>query len=281
MARHHSPLPDVQQSARQAASHPWVERLARFGYAAKGVVYFIVGLLAAQAAFGPGGQTTDTDGALSTILHQPFGKFLLALTAIGLIGYALWRFVQTIVDPEHSGEPNSAQRILQRIGYAFSAIAYTGLAFTAVQLIRGIDSGGGDSTRDWTARLMDQPFGRWLVGLAGLVVLAVGVSYLYQAYKASFQRSFNLHRMNTTQRRWAKWLGQFGIAARGVVFGIIGSFLVLAAFQSNPNQARGLGGVLATLARQPFGPWLLGSIALGLIAYSGNCIIEARYRRIN
>jgi hypothetical protein len=111
-------------------------------------------------------------------------------------------------------------------------------------------------------------------------VIAVGLSYLYQAYKAEFQRRFKLHQMSQTERQWAKRLGQFGIAARGVVFGIIGLFLVLAALHSNSSQAKGLGDALAILAQQPSGPWLLGIVALGLIAYSIYSLIEARYGRI-
>lgn len=285
MPQNNTPLSDIQQPARRAASHPWIEKLARLGFAAKGIVYFVVGLLAAQVALGTGGRTTDTSGALTTIVNQPFGKFLLALVTIGLVGYALWRLVQAIFDPEHRGtQPEAkqaqAKRIVQRIGYGLGAIAYSGLALTAIKLIMGNPSNGGDSTQDWTARFMGQPFGRWLVGLAGLVVIGVGLSYLYEAYKTKFQRHFNLQLMSEGERRWTKRLGQFGIAARGVVFSIIGSFLVLAALRQNANEARGLAGALAALAAQPFGPWLLGTVALGLIAYSIYSLIEARYRQI-
>lgn len=279
--RPNSPISDFAQPARQAAAHPGVEKLARFGYAAKGFVYFLVGLLAAQAALGKGGKTTDSSGALTTLVNQPFGKGLLALITIGLLGYALWRIVQTLFDPEHSGEKPTAKHILQRLGYGFSAIAYLGLAFTAIQLIMGTASNNGDSTSDWTARLMAQPFGRWLVALVGLVVVIVGLSYLYQAYKAKFQRCLNLHQMNQTERQWAKRLGQFGIGARGIVFAIIGIFLISAALRANANEARGVGGALAALAVQPFGAWLLGTVALGLIAYSFYSLLEARYRQIN
>lgn len=280
MARHNSPLSNLEQPARRAASHPWIEKLARLGFAAKGIVYFVVGLLAAQAAFGTGGKTTDSSGALSTIVTQPFGKFLLALVTIGLIGYALWRLVQTIFDPEHAGEPTKAKQIAQRIGYGLSALTYSGLALTAIKLIMGNPTSGGDSTQDWTARFMAQPFGRWLVGLAGLVVIGVGLAYLYEAFKAKFQRHFNLNLMSESERQWTKRLGRCGIAARGIVFGIIGLFLTLAALRQNANEARGLGGALAALAAQPFGPWLLGIVALGLIAYSIYSLIEARYRQI-
>jgi hypothetical protein len=275
------PLPEnIKQPVRQAAAHPWVQRLARLGYAAKGLVYFIVGLLAAQAAFGAGGKTTDTSGALETIVTQPFGKFLLGIVTLGLIGYAVWRLVQTILDPENSNQQMNAKRIAKRLGYAFSAIAYFSLAITSIKLIIGSGSSNSDSVKDSTIYLLSQPFGRWLVVLLGLTVIGVGISYLYQAYKANFRRHFKLAQMSRTEQIWAVRLGRFGIAARGIVFGIIGIFLIIAAIQLDGTEARGLGGALASLAQQPFGPWILGIVALGLIAYGIYSVIEARYRYI-
>ncbi|MEP0959700.1 DUF1206 domain-containing protein [Microcoleus sp. FACHB-1515] len=257
-----------------------MEKLARFGYAAKGVVYFVVGLLAAQVSLTTGGEIINTTGALVTIVKQPFGKFLLILIAMGLAGYVLWRIVQTVFDPDHSNEKMNAKQIVRRIGYGFSAIAYSGLALSAVELITDSEDINGSAIQDWTTRFMAYPFGRWLVGLAGLVMIAVGISYLYQAYKASFQCHFKRYQMSRTEWQWAKILGQFGLAARGIVFGMIGLFLVLAALHSNARAARGLGGVLTMLERQLFGAWMLGTVAFGLIAYSIYCLIEARYRRV-
>lgn len=280
MTRPNSPLHNLKQPARRAAAHPWMEKFARLGYAAKGIVYFVVGLLATQAALTTGGKTTDTVGALATIVNQPFGKFLLVLTAIGLVGYVLWRIIQAVFDPDRSDQETSAKRMVQRIGYGFSAIAYGSLTWTTVELITGTANTSGSRIEDWTARFMGHPLGRGLVGLAGLIVILVGISYLYRAYKADFQYRLKRNQMSRAEQQWAKWLGQVGIAARGVVFGIIGLFLVLAALHSNASEARGLGGALATLARQPFGPWILGAVALGLIAYSIYCLIQAGYRRI-
>lgn len=281
MTRRGPSHPVLSQSARRVASHRWFERFARFGYAAKGIVYFVVGLLAAQAAFTTGGKTTDSSGALQTIITQPFGKFLLALVTIGLIGYACWRFVQTAFDPEHRYENKGVQAIGRRLGYAFSALAYSSLAVTALNLIFGVGgSRGGDSTRDWTARMLSQPFGRWLVGLVGAITIGVGVYYLYNAFKSKFMEELRQSQMSMTERKWAKRAGQFGTAARGIVFGIIGIFLIVAAWRSDATEARGLGGALATLAQQPYGAWLLGCVALGLIAYSVYSLVEARYRQI-
>jgi hypothetical protein len=271
---------NIKQSIRQAASHAWFERLARLGYASKGLVYFIVGFLAAQAAFSMGGRTTDTSGALSEIVNQPFGKFLLFLVTIGIIGYALWRIVQTILDPEHQGQKVDAKRIAQRIGYALSALGYAGLALTAVKLIMGSGGGNSNRTEDLTAQILAQPFGQWLVGLAGSIVIGVGFSYFYEAYKAKFRRHFKLDEMSQTEQTWATRLGRFGIAARGVVFVIIGFFLIQAARLSDASQTKGLGDVLGILAQQPFSPVILGIVPLGLIAYGIYSVIEARYRKI-
>lgn len=271
---------DIQPSIQRVANQAWFDKLARLGYASKGLVYFVVGLLAGQTAMGTGQTPTDTNGALAEIVTQPFGKFLLVIVALGLIGYALWRVVQTILDPEHAGQEVNAKRVAQRLGYALSAITYTGLAFTALKLILGSSDRKGDSTRDWTARLLAQPFGQWLVGLTGLVVIGVSLAFFYEAYKAKFRRHFKHNEMSQQEQLWANRFGRFGIAARGVVFTIIGIFLIVAAIQSNASQARGLSGVLETLASQPSGSWLLGLVALGLIAYSFYSIAEARYRRL-
>ncbi|MBD2007910.1 DUF1206 domain-containing protein [Microcoleus vaginatus ZQ-A3] len=280
MKRDNSPTDSIKDSIGQAASHPWFERLARLGYASKGLVYFIVGFLAAQAAFSTGGRTTDTSGALSEIVNQPFGKIMLFLVTIGIIGYALWRIVQTILDPEHQGQKMDAKRIAQRIGYALSALGYAGLALTAVKLIMGSAVSKSDSTEDLTAQILAQPFGQWLVGLAGSIVIGVGFSYFYEAYKAKFRRHFKLDEMSQTEQKWATRLGRFGIAARGIVFVIIGFFFIQAARLSDASQTKGLGEVLAILAQQPFSPVILALVPLGLIAYGIYSVIEARYRRI-
>jgi Domain of Unknown Function (DUF1206) len=257
----------------------WVERLARFGYASKGVVYGTVGLLAAQTVFGTGGRTTDTQGALQTIVNQQFGKILLSLVAIGLIGFVIWRFVQAIIDPENKG--TAAKGLAQRIGYAANGLIYASLALTAVKIVLGSGGGGNsNSTEDWTARLLSQPFGQWLVGTAGAFVIGLGFYQFYQAFSGKFRKELNLTELSNKEREWVMAICKFGLAARGIVFCIIGWFLIQAANQSNASAAIGLDGVLQALARQPYGPWLLGIVALGLIAYGIYMVIQARYRQL-
>ncbi len=276
----------LEQAGQQAGkavrsavrSNPWVEPLARFGYAARGVVYAVVGLLAIQTAFGGRGQTTGQEGALQRIAEQ--SRLLLVLMAIGLAGYALWRFVQAALDPENKG--TDPKGLAQRGMMVVSGIVYGGLAITAARMASGGSgsSAGGEGSQGMTANLMTKPFGRWLVVLAGLAVIVAGFYQLKEAYTKKFRERLKLQEMNADEQRMATHTGQMGLAARGIVFLITGWFLIQAGLRFDPSQARGLGGALETLASQPSGPWLLGLVALGLVAYGAYSFLEARYRRI-
>lgn len=255
----------------------WIERLARFGYAAKGVVYFIVGLLGMQTAFGVGSKTTDTSPPLQIIVTQPFGKFLLSLVAIGLIGYVVWRFTQAFIDPGHQG--TDMKRVLQRLGYAISGLCYAGLTLAAVQVIVGLEGNNNNLRQDWTARLLEQPFGQGLVAILGVSVIGVGLFYWFEAYTTKFRERFKLAEMSNAQVICVICIGKFGIVARGITFGLIGILLIQAALQSDANEVRGLGGALEVLAQEPSGQWILGIIATGLIAYAIYMLLTARYRR--
>lgn len=255
----------------------WVERLGRLGYATKGAVYALVGALALAVAIGAGGQTTDPSGALETIGEQPFGLILLALITVGLAGYAFWRLFQAVKDPDREG--SDAGGIAKRIGHAVAALAYFGLAIGAGQLAL-TSGGGGGSPQDWTAYLLSQPFGQVLVIGVGVGVVGYSLSQLYQAYEAQFREYLKLGEMSAREDTWITRIGRFGFAARGVVFAIVGIFLVQAGLRFDPSEATGLGGALKELLKQPFGPWLLGLVAFGLIAYGLFMIAMARYRRI-
>lgn len=259
-----------------------METLARFGYVAKGFVYGAIGILALMTAFSVGGgKTTGTSGALQSIAQQPFGQILLILIAIGLVGYVIWRLVEAVNDPEDKG--TDAKGIFSRLGYLMSGIAYVGVAFNAALLAFGSSSGssgGGNSKQDWTAMVMQQPFGRWLVGLGGAIILGIGVYRIYEAYKVKFRKKLNMSELNYQQEDWLVNISRFGIAARGVVFIMLGFFVLQAAHQSNPQQVKGLDGALYTLTQQPYGKVLLTLMALGLVAYAVYLFLQARYRRI-
>jgi hypothetical protein len=271
----------AKRMTRNAATGKWMTGFARVGYAAKGVVYLIIGFLAAKLAIGQGGAATDQRGALHTIYDQPLGKFLLLVVAIGLFAFALWSFIQAIYDTE--GKGSKAKGIMARIGYAAVGIAYAALAFGAFQIATSTGSGGNSSstsTQDATAKLLQLPFGVPLVVIVGLVVLGVAFYLFTTAYKAKFQNTLNLATLSAQVKKAIIFLGRLGYGALGVVFTLIGFFMIVAALQFNPQQAKGLDTALSELLHLPFGPVLLGIVALGLIAYGVYSFVEARYRRL-
>lgn len=269
------------QAARQAGREAgrWIEKLARLGFLAKAAVYGLIGVLALRLAFGlGGGETTDAQGALREIAGAPFGTALLVLVALGLFGYAAWRLVQGALDAEGVG--GDGKGLLKRAGYLGSGVLHALLALTALSLVAGGSGGGSGDEQAWTARLMSHGWGVWLVGLAGLIAVGVGLYQLHLAREARFLRRWRSGEMSATERVWGERAGRAGLAARGVVFAVIGWFLLRAAWQADPGEARGLGGALAEIGAAGYGTWLLGLVALGLVGYAVFCVLEARYRRL-
>ena len=270
----------AEGAARRAS--PWLTRGARLGYAAKGIVYITLGLVALQAAMGAG-QTQDQRGALRTLAEQPAGKLLLGIVAVGLLAYAVWRVIGAVVDSDAKGsEPKG---LAVRGGQAFRGVLYGGLGLEAWRLLRGTAGGTGSSggasgnrTAHWTARAMELPAGRALVVGAGLGVIGYGLYQLWRAWKADVRKHLDLSEVSPETQEWIVRLGRLGYAARGVVFTIIGSFLVRAAMAYDPGRASGLGGALESLEGGTWGPWLLGVVALGLVAYGLFQVVQARYR---
>ena len=253
----------------------WLEIVARAGYAARGVVYLLIGVLAFLAAFAGGaGQTTGTQGALQRILGVPGGNYLLGAVVAGLVAYALWRFIQGVFDAD--GHGTDGKGLVVRMGLLVSGVTHLLLAFFAVSIIAGWGSGGGGAS-DWTARLMSRPYGQWIVGGIGGLIIGAGIVQFVKGYNAGFLK--HLEVLPNTGG-WAVLTCRLGLMARGVVFCIIGGFLVIAAWQQDPSEAKGLGGALSELQSQPFGVWLLRIVAAGLVAFSVYSFIEAGYRRV-
>jgi hypothetical protein len=264
--------------AKQTASGPGLEALARAGYVAKGLVYLIIGVLAARVAIGDGGKITDNSGALRAIYQQPFGRFLLAVVVVGLLGYALWCFCRAVLDLDRVGK--EAKGLAARVGFVVIGVLYLVLAYGGLRLIMGTGSGKSSdtSTKDWTATLLNQSNGKAIVSVVGIVVLLIALYLFYYAYTRQFMRMFGA--VDSRVRTWIERLGQFGYAAQGIVFAEIGIFLIVAAQRHNAGEARGVGGSLQQLTREPYGHFLLAIVALGFIAYGVYGFAQARYRRI-
>lgn len=267
-------------NAIQGDQREWLERFARFGYAAKGFVYVLIGIFAMRAAFGRGGGATDSQGVLADLLHRPFGKIILILTAVGLLGYAVWRMIQAVKDPE--GEGRDAKGLIKRVGYGISSLIHAGLALQAFRLTRGqsSSSGGDSSAQDWTATLMAQPFGRYLAIAAGLAIVAFALSEFWGAYQLKFMKWIKQAELPESTVNAVRTTGRVGHVARGIVMLIVGALITLAAWHFNAEEARGMAGALETLRRQPYGPILMGIVGAGLLAYGVFQFVNARYRVI-
>ena len=271
---------DARGHAETAAWHarPWVRVMARFGYVAKGVVYATIGLLAMLEALGMGGKTASPDGAMQSIGTRPLGGVLLVLLSAGLAGYALWKVVQGVMDPDDRG--SDAHGVVRRVAYVGSGAIHGLLAYTAAQSVFGAEDSSEDAMAA-SAMAYQPPVGRILVAVVGLAVIGVGLYQLYAAYGAKFRGELALGRIGGAKEVWTTLLGRVGTTARALAIGAAGAFLLLAAYQSAPEETRGLGGALETIQHQPLGSYMLGVIAAGLILYGLFMFLVARYRYID
>lgn len=269
---------DAVRTTQKAVNTPVVEGLARAGYIARGIVYLLIGLLAAELAFSGGGKVTDQQGALQTLGAQPFGQIVLILIAIGLVGYSMWGVIRAVLDP--LGRGSDVKGLVERAGFLLSAITYGALAVVTFNAATGVGSAAGaGKPQDISAQLLSKPFGPWLVGILGLFWLGAGLGQLYTAWKADFKKDLRPN-LPANEKTWSERLGRAGYAARGIVFLLIGWFTIQAALTVNPNQAVGFDGALLKLAHQPYGMFLLGIVALGLLCFGIYSMLCARWMRV-
>ena len=272
-------VPDLPRvTARGRAG--WIKGLGRFGLVAKGVSYALVAYLALRLAFGAGGQATSRAGALATIASHSWGEWLLVALALGFAAYALWRLAETIW-PE--GDDDSfAKRTGKRLGSLGRAAIYAGLTYTALKIAFGSTQQQSQSAqaRKATAHVLSWHYGTWIVGIAGGCLVAAGLYNAYRGVKKKFTKRWETESMSRGAKRWGERSGVAGLLARGVVFTLVGAFFIKAALEFDPREAIGLDGALQKLANQAYGEWLLGLVAVGLLAYAIFCFVEARYRRV-
>lgn len=253
--------------------------LARIGFAARGLVYILIGWLAFDVAAN-GGEPTDNQGALGTIVGAPAGHALLAVCALGFFGYAVWRLTEAAVDPENRGQKLKGR--FERLGYAISGLSHIVLGFAAARLALRQTSAeqgspGDQSAESWSAWLLDQPGGVFLLIMVGVVFFVVAGAQAVKSYKARFDELDG----DVPAPHYVRWIGRCGYAARALVFAIIGWFVITAALNHNAEEAGGLGQALSTLRAQHEGALLLSIVACGLGLFGVFSLVEARYRRIN
>ena len=267
---------EARAAAREAA--PWIVRMARVGRAAKGVIYILIGVLALMAAVGSGGGATDTRGALAVIGETTAGRALLALLGAGLLAYMLYALISAATNAER--RKPGPKGVALRIGEAGRGLAYGALGVSALRIMMTAKRPDGNGAERWTGRLMDAPLGRWLVLALGAYVIGYALYQFWLAARKDLRKRLHLAEAGPEGATWVLRLARFGIAARGVVFAIIGWLLLQAGMRHDPNQAGGIRDSLATIGSQPYGRILLGIIAAGLVAYGLWELANARYREM-
>lgn len=261
-------------TARRAAYSPTVETIARVGYAVRGVLYLLIGLLAVRLVIGRAGAAPGPQGAIATIAQQPAGRVLLWIVFIGFLAYALWCFIQFLFNPMH--RPGFGSRIMNLI----NGIVYVFLAWTTYGFLNGSAASSGGSQSKFLGQIMVLPAGRFLVGLIAVIVVIVGINLMMKGIRGTFDRDFNHYALTRDEARIARDTGRFGTFAQGLVLAIIGVLIFFAAYTSNPGQAVGINAVFTTLMQHPYGAAVVIIIGLGLIAFGIYSLMAAAWFRL-
>lgn len=252
------------------------EALARAGFVARGLVYGIIGVLALRLALGDGGKITNQQGALHTVANQPFGKFLLILVAIGLGGYSLWRLLRATIG--HGTERSDSA--FERVAAIASGLFYGAMCIVAAEIVMGSSGGSAGNTKKQTAGVFGWPEGKWIVAIAGCVMIGVALYQGYRGITKKFLEDSKTEDMGPRMKEWIGRIGTVGHLARMVIFGLVGIFLIKAAVDFRAGAAVGLDGALAKVLHHSYGTYMLAIVAAGLISFALYSLSDARYRRI-
>ncbi len=250
----------------------WTVPVMRAGYAGRGLTYLVVAGFSLWAIWH-GGQAQGTGSALAQLETTTGGGFLLALIALGLLAYAVWRLIAAALGLDAHG--SEAKGIAARIGMAISGAVHLGLAFGALSLlISSGDSEGESRIREWVGTVMGWPGGRWMVGAGGLVIIGAGAKYMIEGWTAGYEKYLAASPFTS---RWRTAL-RIGDAAHGVAIAVIGLLFLLAAWRADPSQAGGLAGAFDWLGGRAYGQALVAALCLGLLGFALFCFVNARWR---
>jgi hypothetical protein len=266
--------PELERAAGPVA--PVIDVLTRVGFAAKGMVTILVGVLALRYALREGGGITDQEGAVEWVLRHPFGRWMLGALAVGLAGYAVWMFVAAVLDPERKG--TSFQGVAERIGFFITGIGYTLLGYTAFALLLGRRDVGGEDVRQLVARALAPHGGRALVGFAGLIVMTAGIFQLRLGISGRFRNQLQSG-LSRLELVIVDLSGRVGYVTLGILSLIIGWSLVQVALTYDPSKLNGWQDALWLLSSLG-GRVALAAAALGLSCYGLFFVLQVRYRRL-
>jgi hypothetical protein len=259
----------AQQAGSQVQQHPAYRILVTVGLISFGIIHLLLGWLCVQIALGGGGEAS-TDGALKDLVSRPLGNVLMIVFAIGLFTLAVWQLLEALFGYRNR---EKKKMIRKKISSSARVIMYAGLGFSALLLAIGSQtSDSAESAQSTTAMLMDAPFGRILVGLVGLIVIAVGVGHIVKGVRRKFAKDD----LKPGAPEWGKKLGMVGWSVKGVSIGLVGGLFLWAAIAYDAEKAGATDGALKTLQDQPFGQILLILMGLGFAAYGVYCFVWSR-----
>jgi hypothetical protein len=264
---------------RKAKASDWLEWAGRAGLATRGILYLTVGMLAAQIAFGDTGEKADRQGALHAVARQPMGRLLLGLVAVGMAGYATWQLVLAVADPGDKGD--DASGLAKRAGCVGRAAIYFAGVATALPLALGRGGSSGNREQDWTAKALELPGGRWLVGAVGMAIIGAGLWNGWKGVSGKWSKKLDTSEMATAEKRWAEPIAVGGLIGRMLVFSLVGGFLVRAAVRYDPNRGVGLDAALKEVRGKAYGPWALLAFAVALMLFGVFSLLQARWRRVD
>ena len=258
----------------------WVQWVARVGIVAEGLIYLLIGGLALVGAFDPAQRPSGSNGAMWKLAHAPLGPVMLALLALGLVAYVVWQLLLAILDPECAQGRWTIGRLVLRIHHLWSAALHSVLVGIAAWQLLGFGHGDnhGQTQKHLAAMAFQLPGGRWLVGGIGAGIVVFALLQWVLAFRP--QQDTRMDLSDTCLRLPILTLLVLGYVGRGVLFALIGVFAIYSAWQHDSNETTGISGALQSIRHQPYGPWLLGAVALGLIAFGLAQLAKARYRRV-
>ncbi|TMD97900.1 MAG: DUF1206 domain-containing protein [Chloroflexi bacterium] len=279
MASAHHVARRARAVTKRTAANPWLEVLERAGYVIRGVLYAAMGTFALGLALGVGGVATDQSGSLVILTGGPAGKLLLFAVVIGLSAYSVWGFVRAVFDPLRRGDDPVG--IAERLGFAWSGIAYFSIVLFALHLIAGSGSSTAhDGAQEAIATILGYPLGHLAAIGIGIVAIGVGLGQFADAIRAVFKKDLKRSKMNKAEKKIVDGLGRLGMVSRGVTFTLVGWFVLQGGVHRDPSRVHGFGGAFVFLLEEPFGRVLLAAVAAGFIALGLHSFACARWIRL-
>lgn len=265
----------AEEAGRRADDSRGLDAGFRFGHVVYGVVHLTFGWLALQLALGDGSGEASGSGAVQQLAGQPLGELVLWSIAAGMMLLVLWRLLDAV---RGHREDDGVTLWRKRAADVVMSGVYATLAYTAVSTVLGASSGSGEQTsRTVTARVMELPGGQLLVGAAGLAVMGLAAALVWRGVTRSFMERLDVDGRHGQDSRAYRVLGTVGYVAKGATLAIVGLLVVVSAVRHQPSQTGGTDTALRELLDQPFGPYLLGAMAIGIAAYGLFCFARARH----